>query len=102
VDASEKELPQVMSDVDELSLYGVSVMAVVTSWLAHYSSPLTHTSALVFGIVAYRSRLACPFIFSGLLHCVSHRLYAASIPLDGIKLCVIALWQVDPLGTSAE
>lgn len=100
MDASEKELPQVMPDVDELSLYGVSVMAVVTSWLAHYSSPLT--SALVFGIVAYRSRLACPFIFSGLLHCVSHRLYGASIPLDGIKLCVIALWQVDPLGTSAE
>ena len=22
--------------------------------------------------------------------------------LDGIKLCVIALWQVDPFGTSAE
>ena len=84
MDASEKELPRVMPDVDELSLYGVSVMAVVTSWLAHYSSPLTHTSALVFGIVAYRSRLACPFIFSGFLHCVSHRLYAASIPCSSI------------------
>src|ERR1700746_1445133 len=62
-----------MPDADELSFYRLSVVTIVTSSLADYSSPPTHTSALVCGIVAYRFRLTCCLVLSGLLSCGSTR-----------------------------
>ena len=65
-----------MPDADELSFYRVSVMTIVTSSLAHYSSPPTHTSAPVCGIVAYRFRLRSFGIA---------QLYAAALPCGHLE-----------------
>jgi hypothetical protein len=89
-----------MPDADELSFYRVSVMTIVTSSLAHYSSPSTHTSAPVCGIVAYRFRLIGCLVLSGLLRAVGLRGRAAL--LDRIRFSVIEFWRVYSFCTGAE